>query len=82
MQTKWIERHFNFDFPVGMMPVIIERLRGTPSRIELYGRAVAGDFDCASIGEVVDSGACRALDRLWMNCMMGALMTFLPASWS
>jgi len=32
--TKWIERHFNFDFPVGVFPCIVERLRGTPARME------------------------------------------------
>ena len=31
---KWIDRRFNFDFPVGVFPWIIERLRGTPARIE------------------------------------------------
>ncbi len=33
-RTKWIERKFNFDFPVGVLPCIIERLRGTPARME------------------------------------------------
>jgi hypothetical protein len=33
-KTKWIERGFNFDFPMGMFPVIFERLKGTPARIE------------------------------------------------
>lgn len=32
-QTDWVSRKFNFDFPVGMLPGIIERLRGTPLRI-------------------------------------------------
>jgi hypothetical protein len=32
-RTKWIERKFNFDFPVGVMPSILERLRGTSVRI-------------------------------------------------
>jgi hypothetical protein len=31
---KWTERRFSFDFPVGVFPWIIERLRGTPARIE------------------------------------------------
>jgi len=31
---KWTERKFTFDFPVGVFPWIIERLRGTPARIE------------------------------------------------
>lgn len=33
-QTPWIERKFNFDFPVGLFPVIIERLRGAIPRLE------------------------------------------------
>ena len=33
-QTKWIERKFNFDFPVGVFPSLVERLRGTPARLE------------------------------------------------
>lgn len=32
--TRWIDRKFNFDFPVGHFPCIIERLRGTPARLE------------------------------------------------
>ena len=30
----WLERHFNFDFPVELYPEMIERLRGTPARLE------------------------------------------------
>ncbi len=33
-QTKWIERRFSFDFPVGMAPVILERLRGLVPHIK------------------------------------------------
>ncbi|HLG36250.1 MAG TPA: DinB family protein, partial [Bacteroidia bacterium] len=33
-KTPWIERKFNFDFPVSHFPVIVERMRGTPARIE------------------------------------------------
>ena len=33
-QTKWFERKFNFDFPVGFFPCILERVRGTPARLE------------------------------------------------
>jgi hypothetical protein len=32
-RTKWIERTFNFDFPAGLLPSVLERLRGTPARI-------------------------------------------------
>jgi hypothetical protein len=30
----WFERTFSFDFPLSMYPNIIERLRGTPARME------------------------------------------------
>ncbi|HEX9652818.1 MAG TPA: DinB family protein [bacterium] len=33
-QIKWFERKFNFDYPIGIFPCIIERLRGTPARLE------------------------------------------------
>lgn len=33
-QLKWINRKFNFDFPVEIFPSILERFRGTPVRIE------------------------------------------------
>ncbi|MCP4583276.1 MAG: DinB family protein [candidate division Zixibacteria bacterium] len=32
--TKWIDRKFEFNYPVGVFPWILERLRGTPARIE------------------------------------------------
>lgn len=31
---KWADRRFDFNFPVGIFPWIIERLRGTPARVE------------------------------------------------
>jgi Uncharacterized protein conserved in bacteria len=33
-QTPWFERKFDLNFPVGLFPVIVERLRGTVPRIE------------------------------------------------
>src|SRR6266545_3128831 len=33
-QTPWFERKFEFNFPVGLLPVILERLRGTLPQIE------------------------------------------------
>ena len=30
----WLEYRWNFDFPVGMFRAILERLRGTPARLE------------------------------------------------
>ena len=34
-QTPWIERKFEFNFPVGLFPVIVERLRGTVLQLEV-----------------------------------------------
>ena len=34
MRIKWTDRRFNFDFPAGIYPEIIERIRGTPARLE------------------------------------------------
>lgn len=33
-RTKWLQRSFNFDFPAGMIYVVLERLRGTVIRIK------------------------------------------------
>lgn len=41
---KWIERRFNFDFPVGVFPWIVERLRGTPARIEELARDLSPEI--------------------------------------
>lgn len=34
MLIKWTDRKFNFDFPAGIYPEMIERVRGTPARLE------------------------------------------------
>ena len=33
-QLNWTERKFDFDFPVELYPEIVERVRGTPARLE------------------------------------------------
>ena len=33
-RVKWTDRRFNFDFPAGIYPEMIERMRGTPARLE------------------------------------------------
>ena len=38
----WLEYRWNFDFPVGMYRALVERLRGTPDRLEAAVRG-AGD---------------------------------------
>jgi hypothetical protein len=34
MRIKWTERRFDFNFPAGIYPEMIERVRGTPARLE------------------------------------------------
>jgi uncharacterized damage-inducible protein DinB len=34
MTMRWFDRRFNFDLPEALFPVVVERLRGTPARIE------------------------------------------------
>src|SRR3989304_4800026 len=31
---KWVDRKFDFSFPAGVFPAILERLSGTPVRLE------------------------------------------------
>lgn len=33
-RIKWTDRKFDFDFPVELFPEMVERLRGTPARLE------------------------------------------------
>lgn len=33
-RIKWTDRKFDFSFPAGLYPEMIERLRGTPARLE------------------------------------------------
>ena len=33
-RVKWTDRKFNFDFPAQIYPEMIERIRGTPARLE------------------------------------------------
>lgn len=39
-RIKWTYRHFEFSFPVGVYPEMIERLRGTPGRLEEHIRVL------------------------------------------
>src|SRR5258707_12277128 len=34
MPRPWTQRHFTFNLPEDLFPVVVERLRGTPTRIE------------------------------------------------
>src|SRR5262245_49243138 len=43
-RIKWTERTFDFSFPTGTYPEMIERLRGTPPRLEEHCRGVSSDI--------------------------------------
>ena len=42
-RIKWTERRFDFSFPAGIYPEMIERVRGAPPRLEEHVRDVAAD---------------------------------------
>lgn len=61
----WIERTFRFDYPPGKLPDLLERLRGTPARVEERVRGLAradlvrsdgGWSILENIGHLVDLG--------------------------
>ena len=43
-RTKWVEREFDFNLPVGVFPCVLERLRGTPARLEELTRGLAPEL--------------------------------------
>lgn len=48
---KWTERSFQFTFPVEVYPEMIERLRGTPARLEDRVKSIAPDVLTKRDGE-------------------------------
>jgi hypothetical protein len=49
-RIKWTDRRFNFDFPAGIYPEMIERVRGTPARLE----ELVNGFAAASLKAQLD----------------------------
>ena len=49
-RTRWVEREFDFSLPVGAFPCVLERLRGTPARLEELTRGVAREALTAKAG--------------------------------
>lgn len=43
-RTKWVERQFDFNLPVGVFPCVLERLRGTPARVEELVRGLSTEL--------------------------------------
>jgi uncharacterized damage-inducible protein DinB len=46
----WFERRFSFDLPLERFPTIMERLRGTPARVEERVRSIAPALLAARVG--------------------------------
>jgi hypothetical protein len=51
MRIKWTERTFDFNFPAGIYPEMIERVRGTPARLEDRLRPVSSELLTRRDGE-------------------------------
>lgn len=49
-QTPWVQRSFTFGLETGLFPAILERLRGTPARLEERLRAVPPADRVARVG--------------------------------
>jgi uncharacterized damage-inducible protein DinB len=70
-RQPWFQRHFAFDFPVTAAPGMVERLRGTPARLEnrLAGvspaRLTAPRGERWSIQE--NAGHLADLEPMWMR---------------
>ena len=70
-RMEWFKRQFAFDLPIEMCPNIIERLRGTPARLEELTHGESKEFltrrdrDKWSIQE--QAGHLLDLEQLWMK---------------
>jgi len=86
-KLPWIERSWKFDSPVELYPDILERLRGTPARLEEAGRGLPPDILTRrekegtwsiqeNVGHLLDVGA------LWLGRVedfLGGAATLRPA---
>ena len=50
-EAEWFKRQFNFDLPVELFPALIERVRGTPARLEEMVRSYPPEILTTRIGE-------------------------------
>ncbi len=69
-QTAWFERKFEFNFPVGLFPVIVERLRGTPMRLQ------------AMLENIPDEKLSRKKDGKWSAKEIAGHLYDLEELWS
>ncbi len=50
-EADWVKRQFNFDLPVELFPALIERVRGTPARMEEMVRPYPAKILTARVDE-------------------------------
>ncbi len=48
---SWIERKFEFNYPIGAFPPVLERVRGTPVRLEAMVRSFPPEILTARVGD-------------------------------
>ena len=69
--TPWVDRKFDFNFPVGIFPIILERIRGTIPQLRSMIDGVSNDKlsakqdDKWSVKEII--GHLSDLEDLWMG---------------
>ncbi len=51
-RTPWFERNFTFNFPLEVFPSILERLRGTPARLEEMVRSFSSNILTTRVNEL------------------------------
>jgi uncharacterized damage-inducible protein DinB len=85
----WIERRFTFDLPVSMFPNVLERLRGTPARIDERLRGVPEETLRRQAGEnwsiQENVGHLIKVEGLWIGRLQdfaAGLDTLRPADMS
>jgi uncharacterized damage-inducible protein DinB len=67
----WLDYQWNLDFPVGMFRAVLERLRGTPARLEESVRGVSRERLIRRPGEAWSAqehaGHLISVERLWQR---------------
>lgn len=50
-RLEWIKRQFSFELPLGMYPNVVERVRGTPARLEELTRGLPREMLTRRVGD-------------------------------
>ncbi len=71
MPARWFERRFEFDSPNTLFPNVVERVRGTPARVEERVRGVAPAILTRRVGDTwsiqENVGHLLDLEPLWLT---------------